>query len=212
MKKTISSILILLCLLLLTGCGARQRTIIFAEHLDDVAVTIDDKDYHLRDLAFYIAYQENNVQNQALVYDYNNANAFWNIYTNKNFLRIKTREEAMNMAIHDFIFLEMAKDIGLALSEEEFIYADSMMDDFWNDIGPDAQLRLGVDYDTLRDQIRDMALSQKYQSFYAIMNEREYEEYNMDGDAYKALLNTHTIKIKNNVWDGLNFGRITVNS
>lgn len=92
-----------------------KQNIVYNEHLDDVAVTVNGKELTLRDMAFYVAFEEMNVEKQALVYDSGNPNKYWNIHTNGEFVRVTARKAAMSMAIHDEIFYEMAKKRALHL-------------------------------------------------------------------------------------------------
>lgn len=206
-------ILLIICLLAfaLSGCStARQQTVIFADHLADEAVTIDDKDYTLEDMAFYVSYLEDIVQDAAYVYNPEDTNAFWNLHMNKNFLRVMTREEAMNMAIHDFIYLEKARALNMELSDDEIAYADSRMDDFWMDLPESAHEKLGVDYEVIRQQVRNLALSQKAQELEAQIAQVDYEDLNMSGYSYKKELEKHKVRINRSIWDGLAFGRVTL--
>lgn len=61
-----------------------KQNIVYNEHLEDVAVTVNGKELTLRDMAFYVAYEEMNVEKQALVYDSDNPNKYWNIHTMVN--------------------------------------------------------------------------------------------------------------------------------
>ncbi len=76
-----------------------KQNIVYNEHLEDVAVTVNGKELTLRDMAFYVAYEEMNVEKQALVYDSDNPNKYWNIHTNGEFVRVAARKAAMSMAI-----------------------------------------------------------------------------------------------------------------
>lgn len=49
-----------------------KQNIVYNEHLEDVAVNVNGKELTLRDMAFYVAYEEMNVEKQALVYDSDN--------------------------------------------------------------------------------------------------------------------------------------------
>ena len=61
-----------------------KQNIVYNEHLEDVAVNVNGKELTLRDMAFYVAYEEMNVEKQALVYDSDNPNKYWNIHTTVN--------------------------------------------------------------------------------------------------------------------------------
>lgn len=205
------SVAVLLCMLLCTGgCGVRQKTIVFSEHLDETALVLDGQEYALRAFAFYIAYEEQLIQEQAILYDAEDPNKYWNIHMNGHFVRVRARQEAMNLAIHDFIFYELAAAEGMELSAEQETYAKSRCDDFWMDLGETAQERLGVQKEELEETLFRMALAQKYQELYAAMEGTLTEDYDVDGTKYEALLEEHTYKIKTKVWDGISMGHVTL--
>lgn len=194
------------------GCGARQQTIVFREHLDDTVLKLDGESYALRELAFYVAYEEQMIQEQALLYDSKSPRKYWNTHMNGHFTSVRARQEAMNFAIHDFIFYEMAQETGMELTDEEIDYAQSKADDFWMDLEERGQQRLGVAQDELTEDMLRMALAQKYQELYAMMEDVPVEDFDIDGDAYAALLEEHTYKIKTNIWEGISMGSVTVSS
>ena len=71
-------ILLLCALVSVGGCGVRQKTIEFKEHLDETVLELDGIKYPLRELAFYVAYEEQLIQEQALVYDMDHTDKYWN--------------------------------------------------------------------------------------------------------------------------------------
>ena len=205
------SVAVLLCVLLcLGGCGVRQRTIVFNEHLDETALVLDGREYPLRAFAFYVAYEEQLIQEQAILYDAKNPNAYWNIHMNGHFVRVRAREEAMNLAIHDFVLYELAVEAGTELSDEEITYAKSRCGDFWSDLGETGQKRLGVTEEELAETVLHMAVAQKYQELLAAMDNVPAEDYDVNGMAYEKLLEDHSYKIKSGVWDGVSMGHVTL--
>lgn len=204
------SVAVLLCALLcLGGCGVRQKTITFNEHLDDTVLTLDGQRYPLRELAFYVAYEEQLVQKQAQLYDAGNTNAYWNTHMNGHFVRIRARQIAMDMAVHDFIFYELAMELGMELSEEENTYALSRSEDFWMDLGEYGQQQLGITKEELDEDLLRMALAQKCQELCAAMENVSSEDFDVDGASYEKLLKQHEYKIKS-VWEGVSMGNVTL--
>lgn len=203
--------MLLICaLLMLGGCGARVKTIDFKEHLDETVLELDGQKYPLRELAFYVAYEEQVIQEQALAYDAANPNAYWNTHINGYFVRVRARDEAMNMAIHDFIFYEMALELGMELDQEEIDYAAGRSEDFWMDLGETGQARLGVTREELTEDLLRMALAQKYQQLYAAMQNVPAEDYDVGKAAYETLLEAHTYKIRDRLWEGVSMGHVTL--
>lgn len=197
-------------LVLLCGCGVRVKTIEFKEHLDETVLELDGQKYPLRELAFYVAYEEQLIQEQALAYDAENPNAYWNTHMNGHFMRVRAREEAMNMAIHDLIFYEMALALGMELDQEETGYATERGEDFWMDLGESGQTRLGITKEELTEDLLRMALAQKYQQLYAAMQNVAEEDCDAGGVAYEKLLGEHTYKIRNQLWEGVSMGHVTL--
>ena len=209
-RRWLAAALLMCALLALSGCGVRAKTIEFKEHLDETVLELDGEKYPLRELAFYVAYEEHLIQEQALAYDATNPNAYWNTHMNGHFVRVQARNEAMNMAIHDFIFYEMALELGMELDQEEIDYATGRSEDFWMDLGATGQARLGITQEELTEDLLRMALAQKYQQLYAAMQNVPEEDYDANGAAYETLLGEHTYKIRDRLWEGVSMGHVTL--
>lgn len=204
-------IMVVLFAAVATASWSRARSIEkidYAKHLDDVAVTIDGEAYQFRDLAFYLAYQELSTQEQAKIYDLDHTNQFWNLHTNGSFIRIEARDFAMDMAVHDAIFYQMAVEDGLSLTPEEADYVENERDDFWNDLEEEGQKRLCVSKEEIDRTFERMALAQKEQQLLSDFEGVDYREYYVEGSMYQILLKEHTYKINEKLWDRLNFGNI----
>lgn len=209
-RRWLAAALLMCALLTLSGCGVRAKTIEFKEHLDETVLELDGRKIPLRELAFYVAYEEQLIQEQALAYDATNPNAYWNTHMNGHFVRVQARNEAMNMAIHDFIFYEMALELGMELDQEEIDYATGRSEDFWMDLGATGQARLGITQEELTEDLLRMALAQKYQQLYAAMQNVPEEDYDANGAAYETLLGEHTYKIRDRLWEGVSMGHVTL--
>lgn len=209
-RRCFAAVFLMCVLVCLGGCGVRTRTIEFREHLDDNVLELDGENYQLRELAFYVAHEEQVVQEQALVYDAANPDAYWNTHINGHFMRVQARDEAMSQAIHDFIFYQMALELGMELSQDEIDYATGRSEDFWMDLGETGQARLGVTQEEMTEDLLRMALAQKCQQLYAAMQNASEEDYNSDGAAYETLLGEHTYKVKDRLWEGVSMGHVTL--
>jgi hypothetical protein len=179
--------------------------------MDEVVLTVDDREYKLRDLAFYLAYEEMIINGQAKVYSLDNTKKYWNIHTNGSFLRVAGRDTAMEQAIHDAIFYQMAEDEGVELTEDEWTYMENQEMDFWSDLEDEGREGLGITEEELKEVFRQMALAQKEQQALADEEGVDYREYNSKGTRYEALLEQHTYQYNKKLWKRLNFGNITVN-
>ena len=188
----------------------RTREIVYAKSLDEVAAIVDGQELTLRDLAFYVAFEEGQMEWEARLYDYSDTGAFWRIYTNYTFLREAGKDTAMDMAVHDAIFYQLALDAELSLSEEEERLLANDQYDFWSDLEEDQRARLGVSEEVLDESMRRLALAEKYQYLLSEMEDVEFEAYSFQGIAYERLLESHMYEIVDSVWDRVPFGSITV--
>lgn len=186
------------------------RKISYIEHLDDVAVTVDETELKFRDLAFYLAFQELAIHEQAKVYDLKQTSKFWNLHVNGSFIRLEGKAFAVEQAVHDLIFYWEAVDDGEALNQEETDYMTNRKTDFWNDLEEDGQKRLGVSESEIDQVFEQMALAQKAQQSLADEKGVDYREYNVNGSMYLDVLQEHDVQINEKLWKRLNFGSIIV--
>lgn len=202
-------IAVVLVVLLVREYESRQD-LVFAEALDKTAVVVDGYALTLRDMAFYIAYQENKIEASAHIYNAQNTDEYWNIYTNHMFLRAEGKQAVMDMAVHDEIFYRLSEAQGLVLSEAEQEHLANDCYDFWNDLEAEQRERLGVGEEVIAESMRRAALAEKYQSLLAEAEQKGFEEYSYTGEEYEKLQQEHSFEIKSSVWDRVHFGGVTV--
>ena len=188
----------------------KKEYLVYNEALDKTAVTVDDVSLTLKDIAFYVAYEEKTVQEQAILYNPDNPRQYWNVYTDGQFVKLTAKQAALDMAVHDEIFYQMAVAEGLTLDVTEQEYLENDESDFWSDLEDWQREQLGISEEELDSEMEKIALADKYQSIYAEMNQKEYEAYNFNGEAYEALLSEHEYSVNEKVWDRVEFGSVTL--
>ena len=185
--------------------------LVYSESLEKVAVDVNGRELTLRDMAFYIAYDEMIVEEQAQVYDAEDTARYWNLKTNNVYIRQLSKQNAMKKAIHDEIFYQMAQDENLELTQEEELRIIDVQDAFWDNVMNDNKLeRLGVTKEDLDRTIRKIGIAQKYQAFYAGIYQMDMEDLEIEGEAYEMLLSEHSYRINKWVWEKVNYGDITL--
>ncbi len=188
-----------------------RQGIPYPEMLDKVALSVGDTQRTFREVAFYVAYEEAEVEEQALVYNPENPGKYWNIHTNGVFIRIAARNAAAQMALHDEIFYQMAMEEGITLNEEEKQSLAFYQEDFWNDLTDDGkEEKLGVTKDDIYATMERMIYAQKMQLIYANIQGGEYEDYNFSEKAYEEMQKDWDAEIKESLWKKLFFGSITL--
>lgn len=212
-KVRFTSVLLMIVLVIAVisvSTGRKRDYLTYSNATDEVAAVVDGNELTLKDMAFYVVYEEQLVERDAFIYDPENTGRYWNLHTNGVYVRIEAKATAMDMAIHDAIFYEMAMKEGVELNQEEEQYLSNTQSDFWSDLKEGIIEQLGVSEEVLNESMRKIALAEKYQSLLAVMNEVEYEEYSFSGEAYEKLLLEHEYEVKEDVWERVHFGSITV--
>jgi hypothetical protein len=187
-----------------------RRPIVYRSHLQDVAVTVDGEDLTLADMAYYVVYEEMNVEKDARIYDPKRPKKYWNTHANGVFVAPEARRIAMEMAIHDRILLRKAQEEGIVLSTEEKEQLERRRTDFWEDLFDEQKENLPVSYSRIDKTIGQLALVQKYQMKLAKENGRTYASYNWDGAFYEQLRKGHDVSIHKLVWNRVQVGDVSL--
>lgn len=181
------------------------------EALDERVAVVDGRELTVRDLMFYVAYEEQRVEQDARIYNPEDTGEYWRAYTNGSFIRSEARNAAMEMAIHDEIFYQIAQSQGVELDETEEQYLANSQYDFWSDLEEEGREKLGVDQESINETMRRIALAEKCQKLYAEIDGCSYESYSFGGEKYQNLLEEHEYEIIEENWNRVHVGSITVN-
>ena len=113
-KKYIITLILLVTLVALMiygkDTGERRMKLVYSQALDEVAVTVNGTDLTLRDVAFYVAFEEEQVEEQACEYNPEDTSEYWNVHVDGIYIRVAARNAAIQMAIHDELFYQMAME------------------------------------------------------------------------------------------------------
>lgn len=185
--------------------------LVYNQHLEETVLIVDGRELTLGDLAVYIAYEEQLVEQQALAYDYSNPEAYWNVYLNNGgFVKLLAKQAVIDMAVHDEIFYQMAQQEGIALEDEDLEELSMTQEDFWLDLSEYGRQHLGVTREQLDVELEKKALAEKYQQIYAASQHSDFDGYNTGERPYEKLLEQHSYQIKEKLWERIDFGNITL--
>ena len=187
-----------------------KEELIYNQSLDLVAVTVEGEDLTLYDLAFYIAYEEGQVNEQAMIYNPDDPQAYWNIHTNGEFLRVTARDTAVDMMIHDYVYARDAAEDGMSLSKEEDKACDSSAEDFWNDLTEEQREALGIPIDEVYTVCRQIGLAEKWTEHLHETEGRDLASYQVGGKAWEEQRDNMDIVYHNDVLDRIEMGTITL--
>lgn len=214
MKQKLQTTAVLLVIVILLGMISireydSRRDLVFAESVEEVVLTVDERELTLADMAFYIAYQEREIEQSARIYNREDTDEYWNLYTNHTFLREEGKRAVIEMAVHDEIFYQLAVEEGIELSAEEEEHLANDQYDFWSDLEEEQREALGVEQTILAESMRKLALAEKYQYLLAAMEQKEFEDYAFSGQEYLEMLEEHTYEVEESVWNRIRFGGVT---
>lgn len=208
--STVTVFLVIILVFIALRTGEQKQYLNFAKSLDRTAAVVDGEELTLRDLAFYIAFEEQQVEKDAYIYNPENTIEYWNLYSNGIYIRKAAKQAALDMAIHDRIFYAMACEEGIELDEQEEKRLANYQYDFWSDLEEEQIAWLGVSREVLNESLRKLAIAEKYQFIYAQIQNDDAEEYSFEAEKYRELLENHEVEVIEETWDYVRFGFITV--
>lgn len=214
-RKLIITAILLVWLIVLLGYslynGKNAQDLVYKEHLDETVATVNKEKLTFRSMAFYVAYEEQQVEKQAVVYEPSDPAKYWNLHIDGEFIRVTARDTAMSMAIHDTLFYQYAMEEGLTLTKEDMASLESAENDFWSDLTEwGAEKKLGVTREDIHESMLRMTYAQKYQAILAAMSGVEYEDFDFNSEEYEDWLENQDYKIEKKRWKKVDFGTVTI--
>lgn len=215
MKKQVTVILGILvisaALIFVAAVYGDRKQFDFLEHLEDTLFTLDGEEYPLYEMAYYIARQEYQIEEQAQIYDAGDTNKYWALHINGKFVRLSGKENALSCAIHDMLLYTEAVEKGIELDEEEEQYAKNSASDFCYDLEEEQMERAGLTEEVVYEMAGRAALAEKYQTILAEENDRNFGAYDYSGTAYEEMLEEHELRIDEDLWENVPFGNVAYN-
>lgn len=215
MKKQVIAIVGILAataiMIYLAALYGNRNRFDYLKDLDKTVFTLDGTDYQLRDMTYYIARQEREIEKQAMVYDPDDTNAYWGLHTNGKFIRLEAKRAVLDRVVHDMMFYEAAKKEGMELDEKEQQYARDSASDLCYDLSDEQKERAGLTDEEIYEMTDKAALAEKYQKILADKEGENFGAYDYNGKAYEKMLEEHKLKVKKKFWDKVPFGNVTLN-
>ncbi|MCR4649041.1 MAG: hypothetical protein K5776_08185, partial [Lachnospiraceae bacterium] len=156
------------------------------EHLDETVVTVDGKDVTLREFGYYVYQIEEYTQEQAMVYNPEDPNEWWNTHfssgPDSQFVCDYAKKVALNLCIEDEIFYEEALDEGLLLNEDGEAKVRADASEMINKMDSKQMNTTGLDETIILEMTKKQLLSATYAEFLVkTVDFYEYEEdpYNL---------------------------------
>lgn len=208
-------IIILVLLFVLTYMAfvsyQRRTPINLRNHKNETVVRVDGDIITVKDMAFYIMYEECLVENEAEIYNKKSTKDFWNIHTNGYFMSAQAKKAALGMAVHDRIFYEEALKNNIVLTSDEKDELLNSQNDFWDDLYPSQKENMLASSEEIDRTMYEIALAEKYQLSLAKEKGFTYHSLDWNGYDYEQLEeNEHEVKVNKSFWHSVVFGEITI--
>jgi hypothetical protein len=207
----IFALVMLVMALISLGESGNRQYFVYRDALDEVVATVQGEEITLLEFAVYVAHQETEVHKQAVIYNPNNTKEYWGLHTNGQFVRVATRDAAVQMAIHDELFYQLSQEFKITFSEEELQILQNDVDDFWYDLtdkGNDE--KLGISKQDVYDALYKIAVAEKCQYIYANKDGRDYGDYNFASEDYLEFLRNYEYSVEEKVLNRIHFGYVTL--
>lgn len=213
-------ILLLFCVL--SAVYRRSRLFKYEDHLNDVVLSVDQRDVTLREFGYYIFSLEDYVNRQAITYDHSNPHNYWNIRfragLDSQFLSLMAKDKAYEVCICDMIYEKMALDAGYSLNGEEEQKALEKANEIYREMSKEQRKMLGINQELVEDIQKKKVLIAKFAKDYVKeINFEGYHGYREElvsaGGAYyeEHILPEHKVVVDEDIKEALTFGRITIN-
>lgn len=186
----------------------QTRPLEYAQHLQEVLLTVDGQGITLAECAYYIASTELAVEEQARIYDYHNPQSYWNLHINGEFVKIAAKQSVIDRVVHDEIFYRQALAEGLTFTDWELQSVSIRQEDFWADLTEEQREKLGVSREEIDAAIEKAALAEKCQNEIAAANNSDYEGYSVGALPYETMLGEHSYEVDEAKWAKISFGNI----
>ena len=209
-RTVIHSALPIAAFVLLLVMGVRHyssvQPIVYADHLTEVAVSVDGEELTLRDLSFYVLYEEQIIESEAYIYNNKNTRDYWNLHANGIFFKSAAKKCVMDMAVHDRLFYREAVAEGIKLTDEERRTLEESYGDFVDDLFLQQLDSPLFDRELIYDTMEQIALGEKYRAELVKREGVTYAGYGYDGYEYKQYLSDHSIRINKRIWERVSIG------
>ncbi len=214
MKKVSKSFLVgaLCAALLVAGVYSWQgrQDIAFADCLDETVFTANGQKVQMKDLGFYVLYEEREVELQAQVYNPQNTRDYWNLHVDGVFIQQQAKDTILEMAIHDQLFYQKATEENLTLDAEEEKSYRNALTDFWMDLLDEQVEQMPVSDEYIIETMHKIALAEKYQIMLAEKMGDSYASYQWDGYGYKKWREKQDVKVNDKLWERITVGNISL--
>jgi len=225
-KKAVFFILIIILVGVAAVVCSRIYTMLTAfhyeEHLDEEVVTVDDVSVTLREFGYYIYTVEAYIQEQALLYNSDNPNQWWNTHFSAGldsaFVCDYAKESAVSTCVCYEIYYQEAVRSGLSLDAAQEDEAAAQANEMLGKMNDYQRAATGLNEEMILEVRKKQLLASNYITSLAQATDfagylgEPHKLLNWNGEYYtEKILPNHTVLENYEILDHITFGKITVN-
>lgn len=222
-KGVVIILLILAVALTLWGLDIWRRhsnPFVYEKHLDDIVITVDDRQVSLRELGYYVYHVESQIDKQARVYNPDDPLDYWNTYFNSGveggYISEMARDTVLETCVCDLIYEQMARQQGYELTADEEKEATEQAEIVYAKLSQKQRDKTGLTPELITDVFKRKALVVKFAAkYFETVDFTGYSGYREElvsyaGDYYqKEILPQHKVDYHENLVKELSIGRVT---
>lgn len=223
-KKGLAVImLILVGLLIVLGLDEWQKKknkFVYEESLDEVVITVDERQVTLRQLSYYVYYVEREIDKQARIYNREDPLDYWNTYFNSGlkagYISEMAEDAILGSCVCDMIYEQMAIDSGYELTSEEKEETGQQAERIYATLSQMQKDRTGLTTEIIDQVLQRKALVVKFASeYFESVDFSGYSGYREElvsyaGEYYqKEILPLHDVNYNQNIVAEWKIGRVT---
>lgn len=213
-------VVIALTLLGLDGWWKRQNKFVYEEHLDDIVLTVNDRQVTLRELGYYVYDVETKIDKQARIYNSEDPLDYWNTYFNSGVEGGYISEMALDIVLEscvcDLIYEDMARTNKYELTTEEKKEVGKKAEVLFARLSGEQIQKTGLTQELIEEAMEREALVVKFASeYFEEVDFTGYSGYREElvsyaGDYYKnEILPQYKVEYRQRIVQELSIGRIT---
>lgn len=226
-KETKKGVIIMLSIfiLLMAGLGIEAwlryaDKFVYQESLDEVVLSVDEREITLRELSYYVYVVETEIDKQARLYNPEDPLDYWNTYFNSGvkggYISEMAKDAVLGSCVCDLIYEGMANEQGYQLTEEEKEEASREAEELFDALSEEQKQTTGLSLEIIKETEERKALVLKFASeYFENVDFTGYSGYREDlvsyaGDFYKEeILSQHSVWYNKAITKELDVGRVT---
>ncbi len=217
MAKKYKNIIYLVCALTVLACvimaaliynrNREQNRFVYTDNYDSVLFSIDEFDFTLKDASYYIMLMEANVHEQALTYNSNDPQAYWNIELGNMMMRTFVKNQVYDFMLRDTLYYIEGAKLNLKLDKKEEEALNEKVNKMLKSLTSKQMAFTNFNFKELYDILYRIEIAKLYTAYAHNENATLVEaDFNKGGSHYAIVSSKYNIKPNKSLWSKVTLG------